>query len=90
MSDKKQTAMQEILEFINGMKINQTLMNGESIETVHIPSLIHKATELLELEKEQLISTFDKGFKDGWEADTFGNENKDGNDYYNQTFNPIS
>lgn len=62
-TDKQSTALQLILQFIEDMKITQTLLNGCDIETVHIPSLIHKATELLEVEKQQHGDTHYDGQK---------------------------
>ncbi len=50
--EKTLTAMQELIDFINDMKVNQTLLNGNEIETIHTPSLLHKANELLEKEKQ--------------------------------------
>jgi len=53
--EKKITAVQDLIHFINDMSIDQTLSNGCTIETVHIPSLLHKCTEMLEIEKQQII-----------------------------------
>jgi hypothetical protein len=42
----KGAEVKQIIKFINEMKITQTLLNGNDIETVHIPSLLHKCQEL--------------------------------------------
>ena len=38
---------EDLIIFINSMKTKQTLTNGCEIETIHIPSLIHKINESL-------------------------------------------
>lgn len=72
------TALQELIEYINEMKSPQTLMNGHDIDTVHMPSLEHKISELLELEKKQIIDAFTEG---EWEQ-----VDVNGEKYYNDTF----
>lgn len=59
------TVLQELSEFISVMKVRQTLLNGCDIDTVHIPSLEHKISELLELEKKQIVDAYNQGFRDG-------------------------
>jgi len=89
--EKKQTAVNQLLEFIEKMKVKQTLLNGCEIETVHIPSLIHKATELLSVEKSNIVEAGNKcqmteELPDGLIIYRFTG----GEDYYNQTFSSLT
>ncbi len=36
----------ELIDFINTMTVRQSLLNGEDIDTIHVPSLLHKVKEL--------------------------------------------
>ncbi len=40
------TGWDDLIEFINGIKNKQTLLNGQTIETINISSLLHKIKEL--------------------------------------------
>ena len=46
--------LKELEEFINGMVIQQPLLNGETIPTIHIPSLLHKISELKSLPNQSV------------------------------------
>ena len=65
------TAMQELIDELERVRL-MTNMNF----------VIRIATDLLEKEKEQIIETFDNGIYVGTYA-----VDKDGEQYYNQTFN---
>ena len=85
--EKKQTAVNQLLEFIEKMKVKQTLLNGCEIETVHIPSLIHKATELLSVEKSNIVEAYEEGHFD---SKTVGKFSGNAEHYYNQTFSSLT
>jgi uncharacterized protein (DUF2164 family) len=65
------TAMQELIDELERVRL-MTNMNF----------VIRIATDLLEKEKEQIIETFDNGIYVGTYA-----VDKDGEEYYNQTYN---
>ena len=79
------TAMQELIEWGDEMLLKhpqKILGFGEAID---------KAVELLEKEKEQIMSAYNDGVNDG---NTQGLQGKEGNgnyatleEYYNQTYN---
>ena len=79
--DKQQTAMQELIDHIKtDVQLNMTTQKaGDRI-------IWYIETYFLGKEKQQIISGFDKGFKEGWEYDTIGNEHENGLDYFTQTF----
>jgi len=77
------TYLQEIEIFIKDMTVNQSMFNGETIQTVHIPSLLHKVTELIEKEQsgQPVISDEEKIELLEWVA-TMGYEYSIGGDFW--------
>ena len=65
------TAMQELIEYLESRYFKY-----------EISSILLKSKELLQKEKEQIINDFDNGIYVGTYA-----VDKDGEDYYNQTYN---
>jgi hypothetical protein len=77
----KHTAMQQL---IKSMKVWHNRMGGMDKSRLLIEQLIKEATELLEVEKQQIIDAFDKG---GDNALQIGEPDFiDGPDYFTNTF----
>jgi uncharacterized protein (DUF2164 family) len=67
------TAMQELLKWAKNSDMSDTMISPQDLLNVINP--------LLEKEKEQIIDTFDNGIYVGTYA-----VDKDGEEYYNQTY----
>ena len=81
------TAMQEFLDY---MKEYNIILVKEGIEpNLLIKMLQHKAEKLLEKEKEQIVETYDRGYKacDLDEALEINKTMFSGERYYEQTYN---
>ena len=52
----KQTNIEKLIEFVNVMKTRQWIQGGGEIETIHVPSLLHKLYELQQEEPSGWIS----------------------------------
>jgi len=72
--EKKQTAMQELIEFMDTLPFNNVLTEW----------ILAKATELLETEKQIIIDAFNQDLYGGLDGNMKFN---DGEQYFNQTFN---
>jgi hypothetical protein len=75
----KQTALAQLEIFINEMISIQELRNGESLECIHIPSLLHKIKELKPIERQQIEYAFLEGYCKP------ENSLSDSKDYFNNT-----
>jgi len=73
---QKQTAMQELIEFMDTLPFNNVLTEW----------ILAKATELLETEKKQIELAFKDSYRNG-RVHPGNNMNKDFEQYFNQTFN---
>ena len=83
---KQKTALQELIEFVNEMKTTQTLINGCDIETIHIPSLLHKCKEMVEKEKKQMVDAIVSAIGLNHASPTDDNTLEDFEKYYSQTY----
>jgi hypothetical protein len=75
------TAMQELIDELDFFK-NILWKSDKKNESILVKDIIRKAVLKLEKEKEQIIETFDNGIYIGTYA-----VDKDGEEYYNQTYN---